>query len=171
MPKAITAIFINDVQTSAWLGYEEAGVLNFDFTNKRGSRRFFVMPEKGVMFADESSLKQVIPNASWYIHIVDATEPEPGVWVITDRELDIIVEGNLSTYRLVDLDDFGQALCEGRISLPDAHRLLERVQQFLDTYLHQEGMFPPKEISPWMGAELDPHPVPLEDVKRLLSRA
>lgn len=168
MPRVITAIFLNDAQTSAWEGYEEEGILRFDFTNKRGSRRFFVMPEKCVMFADESSLEQIIPNASWYIHIVDATEPKPGIWVIQDRELDVVVEGDLRTYRVIDLDDFGQALCEGRICLPDARRLLERVQQFLDAYLHQEGMFPPEEICPWTKGRLDPRPVPLEDVKHLL---
>jgi len=166
----ITAIFVNDVQTSAWLGHEEEGILRFDFTNKRGNRRFFVMPDKCVMFADESSLKQVIPNASWYVHLVDAVEAEPGVWLIEDRELDIIVEGDLRTYRVIDLDDFGRALCEGRISLPDAHRLLKNVQLFLDSYLHQ-GKFPPEEIRPWMDAKLDPCPVPLEDVKHLRGRA
>ena len=164
----ITAIFVNDVQTSAWLGHEEEGILRFDFTNKRGNRRFFVMPDECVMFADESSLEQVIPDASWYIHIVDAVEVEPATWLIEDRELDIIVEGDLRTYRVIDLDDFGRALCEGRISLPDARRLLERVQLFLDFYLHQ-GKFPPEEIRPWMDGKLNPRPVPIEDVQHLLS--
>ena len=168
MPKPITAVFLNDEHTSAWMGYEEEGVLRFDFTNKRGSRRFFVMPEKCVMFADESSLEQTIPNASWYIHVVDADEAEPGVWVIEDRELDIVVEGDLHTYRVIDLDDFGQAMSQGRISLPDARRILERTQQFLDAYLHQ-GKFPPEEIRPWAEGKLDPRPLPLEDVKHLLS--
>lgn len=169
MPRPITAIFLNDEQTSAWLGYEEEGILRFDFTNKRGSRRFFVMPRKCVMFADESSLEQVIPNASWYVHVVDAVEAEPGVWVIEDRELDIVVEGDLRTYRVIDLDDFGQALCEGRIPLTDARRILERVQQFLDSHLHHRGGFPPREIRPWTDAKLDPRPVPLENVRHLLN--
>ena len=169
IPKPITAIFLNDVQTSAWSGYEEEGILRFDFTNKRGNRRFFVMPDRCVMFADESSLEQVIPNASWYIHIVDAVEVEPATWLIKDCELDIVVEGDLRTYRVIDLDDFGAALSEGRITLSDARRLLERVQQFLDQYLHQEGKFPPQEISAWMDAKLDPRPVPLENVSHMLN--
>lgn len=169
MPTPITAIFLNDVQTSAWSGYEEEGILHFDFTNKRGNRRFFVVPDKCVMFADESSLDQVIPNASWYIHIVDAVEVEPATWLIKDCELDIVVEEDLRTYRVIDLDDFGQALAEGRISLPDARRLLERVQMFLDSYLHQ-GKFPPQEIRMWIGAELDPRPMPLDPIRRRTSR-
>lgn len=149
--KPITVTYHNDEHTSTWAGFEERGILRFDFTNDGTPRRFFVMPEYCVMFADETALGGTRPRHGWFIHLVDAIQqdPERGVWLVEDREIDVIVETDLRTYRIIDLDDFGQALCEGRISLQDAQRLLTALQRFLDTYLHGGGKWPPDEIREW----------------------
>lgn len=161
----VIVYFHNDPHTSAWEGYLEQGVIRFDFTNQRGPRRFFVVPDKHIMFADESSLTQVIPNAHWYVHIVDAFEydPERRIWCVEDREIDVIVEPGLQSYRVIDLEEFGEAVEDGSLSLSDARRILTGLQQFLDEFLHSKS-FPPKVVQQWTIIPLQPRPV---DVKSL----
>lgn len=158
MSDRITAVFINDPHTSAWEGYEEGGIIRFDYTNKRGPRRFFVMPEHCVMFADESHLPVDIPG--WFVHLVDASpyDADPTIWLVKDCEIDILVAKGSQAYRMVDLDDFAQALSECRISVSDAERLLPALQRFVDVHLHN-GEFPPMEVRRWLDQGFDPHPV------------
>lgn len=155
------------------MGCEEDGIIRFDFANKRGPRRFFVMPEQCVMFADESHLPVDIP--SWFVHLVDAEvyAAEQRIWVVTDREIDLLVAVDSQAYRMVDLDDFARAMSENRISVSDAERLLPAMQRFLDSYLHN-GEFPPLGVRGWLEHDFDPRPVPFdclpEEVRALALR-
>ena len=151
----VTVIFAD----KAWQGYQAEGCLYFDFeTNEGKTIRFFVLPEKCVMLAHRPWPDDIASYTEWLVHLVDAYEEDEGqrVWKVVDREVDIIVEPDLQTYRLIDLDDYGRAIAEGRVSLDDARRLLTALQEFLDEYLHGGGRFPPVEIAGWTGEELQP---------------
>ncbi len=89
-----------------------------------------------------------IPTAEWVIHLVTA-ERKPGeedAWEIVDKEIDVLVEPGLDAYRMIDLEDFGEALKEKSITLTQAHYLLNRLQTFLDEFLHTDGAFPPPPV-------------------------
>ncbi len=149
-----------------WRGYLECGVIRFDFhTNAGKDVRFFAFPEKHVMLVHRPWPNTIAPYTEWYVHLVDVYEPDPGsvVWEIRDCEIDIIVEENLQTYRIIDLEDFGEAVKTGQISGDDAGRLLGATQEFLDEYLHGGGRFPPKEILNWLSEPPKPELVTLEN--------
>lgn len=162
MTQQVTIVFLNDQHTSAWMGYEDNGILRFDFTNKRGPRRFFVMPDLCVMFADETHLP-VVDIPQWYVHLIDAVQYDQRTWVVTDREIDVIVATDLRTYRVVDLDDFATAMSNGKVSAADAQRLLAVLQRFLDKYFHH-GEFPPPEVRRWLGNNFDPRLIVLDSL-------
>lgn len=142
----VTVIFRNKHGSSAWEGCIEDSVIRFDFENPRGKRRFFVLPDKCVMMCDEFGLVPQF-DRRWYVHLIDASEIKPGTWLVEDREIDVFVQEDLRTYRVVDMEEFADAVESARISVPDACRLLKALQAFLDDYLHSGGEFPPKEIS------------------------
>jgi len=137
----------------AWLGRYERRIVRFDFrTNEGKDIRFFAFPEKCVMLAHRPWPDSIAPYTEWYVHLVDVCElsRNPSVWRVEDRQIDIIIEENLRTYRIIDLGDFGEAIKAGQIGAEDADRLLTATQTFLDEYLHGGGRFPPKEISDWL---------------------
>lgn len=159
----VTVIFNNDGRT-AWKGYLEHSILRFDFeTNEGKAIRFFALPDKCVMFVHRPWPDSISRPVEWVVHLADVFERdrEHGVWEIVDREIDVIVEENLQTYRVIDLEDFGAALEEGQISPHDARRLLRACQQFLDEYLHGGGKFPPQELRRWLGDLPQPQRVAL----------
>jgi hypothetical protein len=146
----VTVVLRDKRGESVWAGCLEDGVIRFDFENHRGKRTFFVIPHLSVMMCDELGLVPQFPDRRWYVHIVDAAETETGVWQVHDREIDIYVQDDLRTYRVVDMDEFAEAVAAGKISPSDACRLLVDTQRFLDHYLHRENEFPPKEITKWL---------------------
>jgi Protein of unknown function (DUF402) len=127
--------------------------------------RTYVMLEFGVSFA----------NPSWVRHtredglIVDRTLEGPGTWyvdlvsvavegdVYTFRDLyvDVMVPVDGRHYRMLDLDEFADALQDGVLGVDEAVDALRRWQRFLDRHLHapREPIgtwtdFPPAAIAP-----------------------
>ncbi|MCX5758007.1 MAG: hypothetical protein NTU83_05800, partial [Candidatus Hydrogenedentes bacterium] len=151
-------------------GYRANGLFYFDFeTNEAKAIRFFVLPEECVMLVHRPWPPDFAPYTEWLVHLVDAyaQDEERRVWQVVDREIDIIVEHDLQTYRLIDLNDYGEAIADGRLSLDDARRLLIALQAFLDKYLHGGGLFPPAEIN--RCPVEDPQPQ-LKDIEKNCSR-
>lgn len=81
-----------------------------------------------------------------------------GVLRVRDLYLDLIVSTDGRPYRMLDLDEFGAALVDGRVELEQANQALARWQRFLDAHLHdRDGRhggrwpdFPPKVLAPLM---------------------
>jgi hypothetical protein len=135
---------------AAWQGYRAQGFLYFDFeTPERKAIRFFVFPEKCVMLVHRPWPVAFAPYTEWLVHLVSAKaeDRQQLAWKVVDREIDVIVEPDLQTYRVIDLNDFGEAVAKGRIMPEDVRRLLTALQVFLDDYLHGGGRFPPAEIA------------------------
>jgi hypothetical protein len=82
---------------------------------------------------------------------------------VVDRDIDVIVPPPGRPYRVVDLDEFGDAIESGEHSLADGIAGLRAFQAFLDKHLNRrDGSpgdwpdFPPKAIAPLMDAALPP---------------
>lgn len=88
----------------------------------------------------------------WYVDIVDIAE-EGDVVTITDRYVDVIVEGMGPTYRMLDLEEAGDALLGGRLTAAELAGALGACQRFLDRYLHRGAPFPPPAIRPLFAAD------------------
>jgi len=110
------------------------------------------------MFAHRPWPDEIRPYMEWFVHLADilGRGQDPEVLEVVDREIDIIIEQDLQTYRIIDLEDFGNALADGRISTQDADRLLKATQTFLDDYLHGGGKFPPEIVKEWLDVPLRP---------------
>lgn len=136
-----------------WEGEWEGGVLRFDFATDEGRGiRLFALPEKHVMIIHRPWPEELGPYVEWFVHLVDVSlvDAEKGLWEVTDRQIDVIIEKNLQTYRIIDLEDFGAYVAQGKIGVEDAHQLLVATQRFLDEHLHGGSRFPPTEILPWL---------------------
>jgi hypothetical protein len=75
---------------------------------------------------------------TWYIDLVQI-EDEGDLIRERDLYLDVIVPTDGRPYRMIDIDEFGDALASGALSLTAAMDGLRRWQLFLDTYLHVRG--------------------------------
>ena len=69
---------------------------------------------------------------------------------LCDLDIDIIIEGNGPTYRMIDLEEFGDALVANERNIVKRQVALHRLQQFLDEHLHGSKDFPPTSIRPFM---------------------
>jgi hypothetical protein len=90
----------------------------------------------------------------WYVDLI-AIKAEGDLVTIRDLDIDAVISTNGRGYRLLDLEEFGEAIEAGEISLIDAIDGLKRWQGFLDRHLHSgvrpKGVFPdfpPASIQP-----------------------
>ncbi len=159
--QSITVIF----GEAAWQGHMDGEVLYFDFATTSGRPvRFIALRDKCIMFAHRFWPGDSPLHVEWLVHIVDIVERDPGrgIWQIIDREIDITIEKDLQTYKILDLEDFGEAISERRILPRDAYRLLRDTQGFLDTHLHGGPKFPPQETLPLLEEAPTPQAVEMD---------
>ncbi len=69
---------------------------------------------------------------------------------LDDLYIDVIVEGNGPTYRMIDLDDLADALASGKVCGRTLHEPLRGLQRFLDAHLHGGKDFPPRCLRPFL---------------------
>ncbi len=89
---------------------------------------------------------------SWYVDLVHLTV-EPGRVLVRDLYLDVVVPVDGRHQRLLDLDEFGDAIADGQLDLATAVDGMRRWQRFLDRHVHssrepQAGWtdFPPARL-------------------------
>lgn len=80
----------------------------------------------------------------WYVDIGNTEEVEPGRYVWNDLYLDVAVNEAGTVYRLLDANEFGQALRVGTISTDVAAFALESLHDLLTTIA--KGTFPPAGV-------------------------
>jgi len=125
--------------------------------------RTFVLLDVGVSFANpcwvragnpDLSVFEVDPKGadSWYVDLV-TVDVQGDRYTFRDLYIDVIIPTDGRHHRMLDLDEFADAMAEGTLSLEDAIDGLRRWQRFLDRYLHADRSpqaewsdFPPVSI-------------------------
>ena len=85
----------------------------------------------------------------WYADLVEIKKIDETIIEVTDLYIDIIIEGDGPTYRLIDLDDLGEAFATGVVRPEEMAEPLRNLQRFLDDHIHDDKDFPPKCIQPF----------------------
>jgi hypothetical protein len=92
---------------------------------------------------------------TWYVDLITVEQPDPTTFVLRDLFLDVMVPADRRHHRMLDLDEFGDAIESGKITTAQAIDGLRRWQGFLDRHLHADRYpqadwtdFPPAAIKP-----------------------
>ncbi|MFD4637638.1 DUF402 domain-containing protein [Lentzea sp. NPDC058436] len=80
---------------------------------------------------------------SWYVDLV-TVEQRPGAVTVHDLYADVLVPLDGRHQRMLDLDEYADAIESGALSVVDAVDGLRRWQRFLDRHLHADR-HPPAE--------------------------
>lgn len=124
------------------------GILVVHTANSAGfPRKWFVCPEESTMITTAPWGEDVPANWAYLVHMVDARRTGADSWEVHDRELDIVIEHNCQTYRMIDLDDLAESIETGSMDTATACRMLRAAQVFVDEYLHGGGKFPSKKLA------------------------
>jgi len=97
---------------------------------------------------------------TWYVDLV-TVEQDGNRYTFRDLYIDVVVPMDGRHYRMLDLDEFADAIDAGSLSISQATDALRRWQWFLHRHLHTERApvatwtdFPPAAILPLL--ELPP---------------
>ncbi len=74
----------------------------------------------------------------WYVDLAIVTR-EDDLYRVVDFDIDVFVPTDGRPYRMLDLDEFADALEAGEFTFVEAIDGLRRWQRFLDTHLHRFG--------------------------------
>ncbi len=155
-------------------GYRSGNVVAYEFElperyepwpGRTLVERTFVLLDLGVSFANpcwarcrgpDGTMSEVDPAARncWYVDLISVRRDD-GRFVFTDLYIDVIVPTDGRHYRMLDLDEYADAVAAGHLGLDEALDGLRRWQKFLDRHLHQTRRpvsqwsdFPPSCIAP-----------------------
>jgi hypothetical protein len=127
--------------------------------------RTFVLLDVGVSFANpcwvrelrgDGTVVEMDPRGrdSWYVDLI-SVEAQGDRYILRDLYIDVIVPTDGRHYRMLDFDDYADAMADGSLPLADAIDGLRRWQRFLDRHLHADRSpaaawtdFPPQSIQP-----------------------
>jgi hypothetical protein len=119
----------------------------------------------GVSFANPCWVRHTNPDGivvdraaegsdTWYVDLV-TVEQNGSTFAFRDLFIDVMVPMDGRHYRLLDLDEFADAIDNGVLSTKQATDALHRWQRLLDRHLHAERApsdtwtdFPPASIRP-----------------------
>jgi hypothetical protein len=155
-------------------GVQHAGVVAYEFElpstfepwpGRTLLERTFVLLDLGVSFANPCWARHVKPDGTvvdrgaegsdtWYVDLV-TVEQHGASYIVRDLYIDVMVPMHGRHYRMLDLDEFADAIDNGSLSMEQAADALRRWQRFLDRHLHAERApienwtdFPPAAILP-----------------------
>lgn len=118
----------------------------YDVRHQGIPRRYFWLVHRGVQLVFEPFGWQ----GEWRVDLVEIDfRRGRRQFRVTDMAIDIVVEGMGPTYRALDLDDFAARMERGDFTAARAASVLQRTQEFLDSYLHRGAPWPPPEIRAW----------------------
>ena len=170
-------------------GVRRAGVVAYEFElpdsfepwpGRTLLERTFVLLDLGVSFANPCWVRHVQPDGTvidrgpegsdtWYVDLV-TVEQSGDRYIIRDLYIDVMVPMDGRHYRMLDLDEFANAIDDGSLSIKQAADALRRWQQFLDRHLHAERApvgawtdFPPAAILPLLESQPFGDPVRRDD--------
>ena len=93
-------------------------------------------------------------SQSWYVDLVTITVDDDQI-VIRDLYVDVTISTDGRGYRMLDLEEYGEAIENGDISLQEAIEGMKRWQAFLDRHLHS-GPYPVSPLPDFPPAALNP---------------
>jgi Protein of unknown function (DUF402) len=109
------------------------------------------LPEGGELDGVDAALDG---PTTWYVDLIEVTH-DAGRIILRDLYIDVMVPTDGRHQRLLDLDEYADAIGQGRLAVPAAIDGLRRWQRFLDRHLHggrdpagDWTDFPPKRIRP-----------------------
>ena len=125
--------------------------------------RTFVLLDLGVSFANpcwvretkaDGSVVEADPRGqdSWYVDLI-TVEMQGNRYMFRDLYIDAMVPTDGRHYRMLDLDEYADAMADGRLSFSVAIDGLRRWQRFLDQHLHKDR-FPPTTWSDFPPASI-----------------
>jgi len=127
--------------------------------------RTFVLLDLGVSFANPCWVRHLRPDgtvvdreaegsATWYVDLI-TVERDENRYTFRDLYIDLVVPMDGRHHRMLDLDEFADAVDAGLLTIEQATDALRRWQRFIDRYLHAERApvgswtdFPPAAIRP-----------------------
>jgi hypothetical protein len=115
----------------------------------------YVAPDTGTMGRSflllDHGVKLTVPpiwiqrgDPLWYVDLAIVRRGDD-LFRVTDLDLDVFVPTDGRPYRMLDLDEFADAIEQGEFTLAEALDGLRRWQVFLDAHLHRFG---PEDIQP-----------------------
>jgi predicted acetyltransferase len=144
LPKNAPVGLPNPTEDSGTCQSSESPTADYESNPDNKTQRCFVLLNEGIQLRHEPwGWKN-----RWYADAIAVTHRTSDEIHLEDREIDIIIEGEGPTYRVIDLEEFGKAVAEGTIAPEAAQETLEQTQAFLDRYVHGGGDFPPMKIRP-----------------------
>lgn len=125
--------------------------------------RTFVLLDLGVSFANPCWVREFKPDGSvveadprgrdsWYVDLI-TVEMQSNRYMFRDLYIDVMVPTDGRHYRILDLDEYADAMADGTLSLSAAIDGLRRWQRFLDQHLHTDR-FPPTTWSDFPPASI-----------------
>jgi hypothetical protein len=103
--------------------------------------RVFVLLDLGVSMSvpawrsNARADREEIGPDTWYVDLIQVT-PQPGSVIVRDLYIDVLVPTDGRHQRLLDLDEFADAMEAGELDAGLAIDGLRRWQRFLDRHLH-----------------------------------
>jgi predicted RNA-binding protein associated with RNAse of E/G family len=125
-------------------GYGNDEVVFFDRFDEKSNKdtRHFVLMNEGIKLMYEPwGWKD-----EWYADLIHIGKYNEDTIELKYMYIDVVIEGNGPTYRIIDLEEYADAVNQGIISLKDLRKQFIQLQLFLDNYLHRGKEFPPKVI-------------------------
>jgi hypothetical protein len=108
--------------------------------------RIYYLINRGLGVAEGINLPPPDDGWKWYIHLADHYfDSARGCWLMKDLFVDILVGGDDRQSRVIDLDEFAQALDIGLIDSTQASAILRRTDSTLTAIA--KGQFPFPEIA------------------------
>ncbi|MFI5906655.1 DUF402 domain-containing protein [Dactylosporangium sp. NPDC051541] len=164
MPTPVTVIRDGKIQAP---GHRESQALVYDWTfpwqGETRQQRTFVLLDTGfqinqpVIFPEQQ-------QGWWYCDLIHVAD-EGDVVRVTDHWIDVIVGPPDHPYRVLDLDEYADAIATGELDPAVGVDGLRRTQRFLDHHLNRRHDtsrdtwpdFPPKAITPLRDLPFTPH--------------
>ncbi|GIG62910.1 hypothetical protein Lfu02_72820 [Longispora fulva] len=138
------------------VGLRRGGVVAYDWGFEKDGRaytqRSFVLLDDGVQI-NQPALFPAEQRGWWYCDLVAVADHGDSV-AVDDLLIDVIVGPPDHPYRMLDLDEYADAMASGRLDAVAAADGLRRVQRFLDRRLNRRHdttrtwpSFPPREVA------------------------
>lgn len=122
------------------------------YRRHQGPRRYFWLVDEDVQLVYEPFGWR----DEWYVDVVSFERSDYAglpLFTVHDCYVDFVVERMGPTYRVLDLDETGQALLDGALTPSELARGLSAAQRFVDSYLHRGAAFPPLSIEELFAAD------------------